>query len=180
MNSACTEICGKGLTAKSCSKICLVQVYPKGKQENAVKMYAMLNDQSNQLLAKSEFFEHFHINSSASPSSLKTCAGITDTEGRRADGYQIEPVHGGVSLSLPTLIECNEKPDNRSEIPTPDAARHHLHLKSIAQEIPELDEEAQILLLLGRDILRAHKVRKWVNGPHDAPFALNLDLGWGR
>ncbi len=178
VNSACTEICGKGLTAKSCSKICLVQVYPKGKRENAVKMYAMLDDQSNRSLAKSEFFEHFRINSSASPYSLKTCAGITDRAGRRADGYQIEPVHGGVSLPLPTLIECNEIPDNRLEIPTPDAARHHPHLKSIAQEIPELDEKAQILLLLGRDILRIHKVRKRVNGPHDAPFALKLDLGW--
>lgn len=159
VNSACTEICGKGLTAKSCSKICLVQVYQKGKRENAVKMYAMLDDQSNRSLAKSEFFEHFHINSSASPYSLKTCAGITDTAGRRADGYQIEPVHGGVSLSLPTLIKCNEIPDNRSEIPTPNAARHHPHLKSITEEIPELDEKAQILLLLGRDILRVHKVK---------------------
>ena len=178
VNSACTEVCGKGLSAKSCSKICLVQVYPKGKRENAVRMYAMLDDQSNRSLAKSEFFEHFHINGSASPYSLKTCAGITDKAGRRADGYQIEPVHGGVSLSLPALIECNEIPDNRLEIPTPEAARHHSHLKSIAREIPVLDNKAQILLLLGRDILRAHKVRKKVNGPHDAPFALKLDLGW--
>lgn len=136
------------------------------------------DDQSNRSRAKSEFFEHFHINGSASPYSLKTCASITDKAGRRADGYQIEPVHGGVSLSLPTLIECNEIPDNRFEIPTPEAARHHSHLKSIAREIPALDNKAQILLLLGRDILRAHKVRKKVNGPHDAPFALKLDLGW--
>lgn len=118
-----------------------------------MKMYAMLDDQSNQSLAKSEFFEHFHIKSKASPYSLKTCAGIIDTAGRRADGYQIEPVYGGVSLSLPTLIECDEIPDNRSEIPTPEVACYHLHLKSIALEIPELDEKAQILLLLGHDIL---------------------------
>lgn len=35
-----------------------------------------------------------------------------------------------------------------------------------------------ILLLLGRDIIRAHKVRSQVNGPHDAPYAQCLDLGW--
>lgn len=143
-----------------------------------MKMYAMIDDQSNRSLAKSEFFEHFHVNSNASPYSLKTCTGITDTAGRRADGYQIEPVHGGVSLSLPTLIECDEIPDNRSEIPKHQAARHHPHLKSIALKIPELDEKAQILLLLSRDILRVHKVRKRVNGRHNAPFALKLDLGW--
>ncbi|KAK7889072.1 hypothetical protein WMY93_024632 [Mugilogobius chulae] len=55
------------------------------------------------------------------------------------------------------LIECDDLPDNREEIPTPEAALHHPHLKDLAKEIPALDKDAQILLLLGRDILRAHK-----------------------
>ncbi|KAJ8349415.1 hypothetical protein SKAU_G00245450 [Synaphobranchus kaupii] len=79
---------------------------------------------------------------------------------------------------LPTLIECNHMPDDRSEIPTPVAAQHHTHLKSIAHKIPQLDPEAQILLLLGRDILQVHKVREQRNGPHSAPYAQRLDLGW--
>lgn len=34
------------------------------------------------------------------------------------------------------------------------------------------------MLLLGRDIISVHKVRKQVNGPRDAPYAQKLDLGW--
>lgn len=34
------------------------------------------------------------------------------------------------------------------------------------------------MLLLGRDIIRAHKVRKQVNGSHNQPYAQKLDLGW--
>lgn len=34
------------------------------------------------------------------------------------------------------------------------------------------------MLLLGRDIIRVHKVRKQVNGPHNLPYAQKLDLGW--
>ena len=34
------------------------------------------------------------------------------------------------------------------------------------------------MLLLGRDIIRVHKVRRQVNGPHNAPYAQKLDLGW--
>ncbi|CAN8005872.1 unnamed protein product [Ixodes pacificus] len=68
--------------------------------------------------------------------------------------------------------------NNRNETPTPDAARHHPHLKAIESLIPPLDAEAQILLLLGRDILRVHKVRQQCNGPPDEPFAQRLDLGW--
>lgn len=38
-------------------------------------------------------------------------------------------------------------------------------------------ENAKILLLIGRDLLRVHKVRGQINGPHDAAFAQKRDLG---
>ena len=34
------------------------------------------------------------------------------------------------------------------------------------------------MLLLGRDIIRVHEVRKQVNGPHNLPYAQKLDLWW--
>ena len=178
VSSQCTEVYSKGLTARSCSKICLVKVYPQNRPESAVKMYAILDDQSNRSLARSEFFDLFSIHGSPSLYSLKTCAGVTEMTGRKADGFQIEAVNGGVRLVLPLLIECNEILNNRTEILTPEAAFHHPHLKSVAAHIPVLDPGAQILLLLGRDILRVHKVRQQINGPHNAPFAQRLDLGW--
>lgn len=81
-------------------------------------------------------------------------------------------------MSLPTLIECNYMPDDHSEIPSPAIAHHFPHLKSIAHEIPEIDPCAQILLLLGRDIIQVHKVRKQLNGLNKAPYAQKLDFGW--
>ncbi|XP_059830478.1 uncharacterized protein LOC132396696 [Hypanus sabinus] len=41
-----------------------------------------------------------------------------------------------------------------------------------------MDPKAEIILLLGRDVLQVHKVRQQVNRPHDAPFSQRLDLGW--
>lgn len=83
-----------------------------------------------------------------------------------------------MKVKLPTLIECNNMPCDRAEIPTPDAAQWHTHLKPIGHCIPPLDPEAQILLLLGRDILQVHKVQEQRNGPNNAPYAQRLDLGW--
>lgn len=57
-------------------------------------------------------------------------------------------------------------------------APHHPHLLKIAKHIPEVDPTAVILMLLGRDIIRVHKVREQVNRPHNASFAQRLDLGW--
>lgn len=84
---------------------------------------------------------------------------------------------GKVGLPLPSLLQCDEIPDHRSEIPTPDAALGHPQIRSVVHLVPELDPNAQIMLLLGWDFIRVHKVRKQLNGPYDAPYAQKLDLG---
>lgn len=48
----CTQVCGQGFKGKSCSKICLVNVYPQGHCDKMKRMYVILDDQSNVSLAK--------------------------------------------------------------------------------------------------------------------------------
>ena len=178
VTSRCTQVCGEGVSSRACSKICLVSVYPARHRGEAKKMYAMLDEQSNRSLARSKFFDLFNISGSSYPYTLKTCAGQIETTGRRACGFTVESADKGISFPLPTLLECNQIPNNPSEIPTPTAALHHTHLKHIADVIPPLDPDTDILLLLGRDILRVHNVREQISGPGNAPFAQRLDLGW--
>ncbi|RXN36772.1 hypothetical protein ROHU_002657 [Labeo rohita] len=178
VKSTCTQVCGEGLSARTCAKICLVSVFPNGCKKESKRMYAILDEQSNRSLARSEFFEIFKISGNSYSYTLKTCAGHTETAGRRASGYTVASVDNKISIHLPTLLECNQIPNVRTEIPTPEAAFHHVHLKRIADKIPPLDPDAKILLLLGRDILQVHKVREQISGPGDAPFAQRLDLGW--
>ncbi|KAL0159525.1 hypothetical protein M9458_043250, partial [Cirrhinus mrigala] len=178
VTSKCTEVCGESASMRSCAKMCLVRVFPREQRERAIRMYVIIDDQSNRSLVKGEFFQIFGIQSNPSPYLLRTCAGSMETAGRKAVGFQIETLDGKTCLDLPPLIECNEIMSNRSEIPTPEVALAHPHLKTVAQFIPKLDPDAQILVLLGRDMIRVHKVRQQINGPHDAPFAQRLDLGW--
>ncbi|XP_013856011.1 uncharacterized protein LOC106511825, partial [Austrofundulus limnaeus] len=178
VTSKCTAVCGGEQTNRSCSKICLVKVYPVGCRDRAVKLYAILDEQSNRSLVRSQFFDVFKDESPSAPYTLRTCAGVKEAAGRRASGYVIESMDGNVHIPLPSLIECNNIPNNRDEIPTPEVALHHPHLKSLAHLIPVIDPQAQIMLLLGRDLIRVHKVRKQVNGPHNLPYAQQLDLGW--
>ena len=184
VSSSCTEVCGLGQVGRSCSKICLARLYPKCSRDNAINAYVILDDQSNRSLARSDFFDLFNVKAEPSSYYLKTCSGMVQTSGRRAEGFQIESLDGNLSIPLPPLLECNDIVNNRAEIPTPSAAMHHPHLKEIAEYIPELDPQAEILLLLGRDVTRLHQVRQQVtgpyavDGPHNAPFAQRLDLGW--
>lgn len=121
-------------------------------------MYVILDAQSNRLLVRSEFFKLFNIKGQPFPYALKTCAGLVQTSGRKAEGFQVELLDGQTSLLLPPLIECNDVLIDRSEIPTPDAACNHPHLRSVAAHLPELDPKVEVLLLLGRDIVRVHKI----------------------
>lgn len=154
----CTKVCSNDNLLRSCSKVCLVRVFPRGQPERAIKMYAILDDQSNRSLVRSEFFHMFKVESNLSPYLMKTCAGTTEMTRRKATGFQIEAVNGGVRLDLPPLIECNEIMNNRSEIPTLDVALAHAHLKCIAPHISKLDPDAEMMVLLGRDMIRVHKV----------------------
>lgn len=71
VTSKCTGF-GNADNQCSCSKIILVKVYPTGKREEAKKMYALLDEQSNKSPAKSEFFHLFNITTSAESYMLKT------------------------------------------------------------------------------------------------------------
>ncbi len=82
------------------------------------------------------------------------------------------------ALRLPTVIECNQIPNERDEIPTPAVASHHSHLRDIAELIPPIDPGAEILLLIGRDLLAAHHVLDQRIGLMDAPYAQKFHLGW--
>lgn len=83
----------------------------------------------------------------------------------------MESLDSKVLISLPLLLECLEIPNNRAEIPTLSAVLRQPNLPHISKHIPELDPEAEILQLPGRDVLRAQKVRQQVNGSHNARFA---------
>lgn len=178
VTSSCTKVCGNTMGGKSCANICLVSIYANSQPENKIKAYVVIDDQSNYSLAKPKLFDLLNLGGKATPYMLKTCSGTSQAMGRRAHNLVIESFDGMQSHTLPILTECNAIPDNREEILTPAAARAHPHLEAITEKIPELDPEAEILLLVGRDALPLHKIHESRNGPRNAPWAQRLDLGW--
>lgn len=90
VTSKCTEICGGAPKPRSCSKICLVKVSHADYPSKCHRVYAVLDDQSNRSLVKSEFFNLLDINSSASPYTLKTCPSTVETAGRKASNIIVE------------------------------------------------------------------------------------------
>lgn len=119
--SLCTNVCGKEFFGRSCAKIVLVKVYPGNKVEKAKKMYAILDDQSNRTLGRPDFFDKMEVkNKSSEQYTLVSCAGTVHTEGRFAHGLTVATIDDSFSFALPNVFECNEIPNTRSVIPTPE------------------------------------------------------------
>ncbi|XP_062599851.1 uncharacterized protein LOC134261424 [Saccostrea cucullata] len=107
---------------------------------------------------------------------MNSCNGRTLTSGRRASGFVLESCDHQVHIDLPGLVECDNIPDNRHEIPSPEVTRYHRHLCDI--DLYSLDHNCQILLLLGRDVPYVHHILDQRTGHPDAPIGLRSPLGW--
>ena len=105
---------------------------------------------------------------------MNSCTGSVTFFGRTAERFIIEGVSADQKLYLPRIIECDEIP---KEIPTPEVAFAYRHLSDIAPLIPDLGKTAEILLLIGRDLIQAHHVLEQRLGSPNLQFARKLYLG---
>ena len=79
---------------------------------------------------------------------------------------------------LPTIIENENIPSDRDEIPSPDLCKNFPHLEQIADMIPSPRNDVEILLLIGRSCPEPLKVRESRNGPRATPWAQRTNMGW--
>lgn len=102
VNSKCTKVCGQQCGGKSCSKICLANVYINGQPEVKIRAYIVINDQSNCSLAKSELFYKLNVQGETFTYTLQTCASQSEVEGRRARSVVVESLDG-VQIIFPPV-----------------------------------------------------------------------------
>ncbi|GFR82296.1 Gag-pol fusion polyprotein [Elysia marginata] len=174
VQTTCTSFCTNG--SQSCGKVMLVRVRA-GSLKDSVLVYAILDDQSNRTLASTALLDKLGVTTKERPYKLSSCAGTVMASGRTAEGLYVQSFDRKTTLGLPSVLECS-LPEDISEIPTPEVARNYLHLQSIASHLPPYHSNANIGLLIGRDVPQAHHVLDQIVGKPSAPFAQQLSLGW--
>lgn len=151
---------------------------PEGEEYRERKVYCLIDDQSNRSLASSAFFDSFNESCPETEYVLSTCDGKFVTSGRKISDYVVSSLDGSCTLRFQSLIECNEIPNNKNEIPSKTVSHGYSHLKEIENCTPEIDENANIELLIGRDLISAHHVLDQRVGEDGLPFGQRLPLGW--
>lgn len=170
----CTDVCGSHIEGKSCAKILPINVTHIDYPSTSLKAYMILDEQSTRTLVRSELLDYFDIHSTPKEYTSSSCSEKSLMSGRRANGFVIQSLDRKSEIRLPKVIEFQDIPYNRNEIPTPDIIKHHPHLRRVMTELSPLDCEAEILFLVGRDAIEAHHVLEQVLGPPNSPFAQRL------
>ncbi|XP_048580423.1 uncharacterized protein LOC116604791 [Nematostella vectensis] len=178
VSTKCTLLCDRKNSPTSCSKVLPVDVFLANSPEQAHRVYAIIDEQSNSTLITSELADELGADGPSEKYFLSTCSGDKEEkQGRRVLGLIVRSLNG-TEHKLPTAVECDSIPEDKREIPTPEMARSFPHLREIAAHIPPPEREAGVHLLIGRDAPELLKVREFRNGPRGAPWAQRLDLGW--
>lgn len=118
VSNTCTDLCGTTFSGQSCANVLPVCVYPSGN----IKVYTFIDEQSNRTLARSQLFDFFDIQCESESHKLLACSGQSTCNGRRVNRLEVEALDGSCRIDLQIVIECNEIPDNKDEIPTPEVA----------------------------------------------------------
>lgn len=74
-----------------------------------------MDEQSNQSLARSDFFYIFSVKGGTEVYTLKTCSGIMEVRGRKAKDFIVESIDGHIKVPLPPKLECDMIPEDCSD-----------------------------------------------------------------
>ncbi|XP_070577689.1 uncharacterized protein [Ptychodera flava] len=147
----CTRLT-KCPAGRSCGKIVLAKVYTQDRPADYIETYVVLDDQSNACMGDSHLFDALKIHGPDLEYELSTCSGKGELrKGRRSNRVIIESHDGKKKFSLPVLLENDNIPSDKNEIPTPDICKTFKHLKPIIDYIPEPKKNVGIHLLIGRN-----------------------------
>ncbi|CAC5391168.1 unnamed protein product [Mytilus coruscus] len=178
ISAACTRLCGNMRVGRSCGKTVLVDVFSGASPEQSFRVYAIIDDQSNRSLATPDLFDRLGLHGSQKQFVLSSCSGSSTMVGRYTSGIRICSIDGQSTFEMPDVIECDSIPSNLPEIPTPDVANAHPHLRRIAPYLPALDPSCKVELLIGRDLPEVHHVTEQILGGKENLLHKKLLLGW--
>ena len=94
------------------------------------------------------------------------------------DGFMVSDVTSTNTISLPRLFTRKDLPINKDELPTVDRVKHWPHLESIVKEIPDIDTDTPVALLIGVSCPTALRPLEMINEENNGPFAQRTVLGW--
>ena len=144
----------------------------------AVKTYAFYDNGSAGCFITERLKERLEAKSTDVKLQLGTMHGNTLVESALVKDLVVADVNGESPVELPRVYTRKEIPADHEQIPSPRLVNRIEHLKEIASEIPPLDPELEIGLLVGSNCPNALLPLRVVPNKGNGPIAVRLKHGW--
>ena len=177
VSNLCTKVCG-GDKAKSCSKIVLVDLSLPSRSSKTLRCYAILDEQSTTSFIDPKVVDFFDVDFPVRDYHVRTLVTLDSVvTGKEVSGLKMSGVNVDKPkmISLPSVLTSDFIPNCKEEIATPDIVSQHKHISYLAKKFSPIHEQAEVLLLVGRNCGPA--MRTVCHG-FKSPYAHNTPLGW--
>ena len=174
----CTKLCGTSTAPINCSKTVLVNLAHKDNPSDMLRVYCILDDQSNCCLVDERITSMLNVEAHDTEYRLRTCNGLeTNTSGKKISGLIVKGVSQSNWISLPDVLTNNHIPNNKHEVGTPEMVRSHPSIASFAPQFHEIDTEAEVFMLVGRNCGQAMGITSYGASNKDL-WVYETPLGW--
>ena len=174
----CTKVCPKADMPIDCSKTVLVYLAHKNDPSKMIKIYCILDEQSNCCLIDERITSLLNVDSHDTEYRLRTCSSLeTTASGKRVSGLMVKGVAQSEWIDLPDVLTNVHLPNTKHEVGTPEMVRAHPNIARFASNFHEIDHEAEVFMLVGRNCRKAMKTTCYGSGS-DSLWVHETPLGW--
>ena len=162
-----------------------VIVYHADRPEKSTKVYAVVDNCSQGTFATEDLANDLGIEGRQTSITLETAIGQETVQTSALDNLRVrctdkhrETYPDSPEVKLPTTFTRLSLPADTRDIASKDKALQWDHLKEVASNMAEYDENLPIALLIGLNCPRAQEPYESTHGNDNAPYAVRNALGW--
>ena len=172
VNSACSQVCRRNQSARSCARIVLLEVFHQDNPSAKVPIYTVLDDQSTDVFIADSLLEQLGVQGQEVNMEINTITGINSVRTQKVNGLHIQDMESlHKSIKVPFAYSQEKIPASQEDIATPEIARSWKHLEGIARQIHHRTD-ITIGLLIGRNIPSVFQPLRIIYGTDNEPWAV--------
>ena len=153
-------------------------LWHKSNPNHVIKVYGMLDNCSQGTFIKKDVLTSLDVPKVNTKIIIKTITGIIKEDADIVNDLMVSSLDGSNQIDLPKVFSRQDLLIDRNEIPTPERVRNWSYLEEIADEIPNLDCDIPIGLLIGVNCPAALRPTEVIKERNGGPFAQRTAFGW--
>lgn len=144
-----------------------------------VSVCALLDDGSDSTFVTNSTLRELGLEGTAVSLKLNTMHGKERIPAQKVEGLIVQRLHKQTVVELPKAYSKELIPARRNQIPTPEIAGEWQHLTKIKDEIPPIQHDVEVDLLIGCNCPKTLKPQEVILGNDNDPYPVKTKLGWG-